>query len=156
VPDSLEQLQAVQDELVRTIAQIPGLNVLAREPIGVVAELPVASLRWLGPSRIVDAATGPEQDVTHGWRLELTVGVETAEEERAQDDLRELVQRATAAIRGSLDPASAPNLGTLVDLVRVSLEQPADYFRRATLTGEAQGPMLYGCVLRVECDYSEA
>jgi hypothetical protein len=155
-PDAAEQLKAVQDELVRVLRTLPGLNVLEREPIGVVAEMPFASLRWLGPTKIVDAATGLEQDVTHTWRLELTVSVETAEEERAQDDLRELVQRATSAIRGSVNSISAPNLGTLVDLVRVSLDQPADYFRRATLTGEAQGPMLYGCVLRVECDYTEA
>lgn len=156
MPDSLEQLDAVEDELERTLKTVAGLHVLTREPIGVVSELPFAALRWLGASRIEDAATGAEQDVTHSWRLELTVGVEPAEEERAQDDLRELFQRVTAAVRDATDPVSAPNLGTHVDLVRLSLSQEADYFRRATLTGEATGPMLYGCVLRVECDYSES
>lgn len=156
MPDSAEQLKALQDELVRTLKSVDGLHVADREAIGVIAELPYAGLRWLGPTKIEDAATGIEQDVTHTWRLELTVAVEPAEEERAQDELRDLVQRATAAIRSSLNATGAPNLGTLVDLVRISLSQEADYFRRATLTGEPTGPALYGCVLRVECDYTES
>lgn len=156
MPDSSEQLRAVQDELVRVLDAIKDLHVQGREAIGVLPGLPYAGLRWLGPTAITDAATGLEQDVTHAWRLELTVGVEPLQEEQSQDDLRDLVQQATAAIRASVNERSAPNLGSLVDLVRVSLTGEAEYFRRATLTGEATGPQLYGCVLRIECDYTEA
>lgn len=153
--DSLEQLNRVEDELERVLKAVEGLNVLRREPIGVV-EVPLAALRWLGPSRIEDAATGIEQDVTHVWRLELTVGVDVDQPELAQDELREYVQRVTAAVRDGVERTGEPNLGDVVDLVRVSLSQEADYFRRVTLTGDASGPLLYGLVLRVEADFTEA
>jgi hypothetical protein len=147
--NSTEQLRAIEDELLRTLrAVVP--NAVAREPIGVMPELPYAALRWLGPVEILDAETGGGQDVTHAWRLEITCAVELEQEEQVQGELQELVQRITAAFRND------PKAGGLVDNTHLELDSPADYFKRATLTGQdAGGPALYGCVLRLTCDFTE-
>lgn len=146
-------LAEVEAQIVATLRSGSGLGasgVRGNEPLGVIATLPCVWMRWLGPTRITDAETGGGQDVTHAWEIGIEIGVIPNDEEKAQDDLKALVQPITAAVR------AVPRLGNLVDQVRLVLTKPAEYFRRASLSGEVlQGPVLYGCGFRLEIDWTE-
>jgi len=153
--NNLEQLLRIEAAIARTLETVPGLEqVLDHEPLGVLPEGPLAYIRWLGPAEILDAETGGGQDVTHAWRLEVDVDVDTDDAEQSQVELKKIVQGVTLAFRESprlVDAGDTP----LVDVTRLDLSSEAEYFRRATLTGEAQGPALYGVVFRLEADFTE-
>jgi len=153
--DNLQQLERVEAAIARTLKSVPSLaNVLDHEPLGIIEELPVAYIRWLGPVSIVTAATGGEQDVTHAWRLEISVDVDVDDPEQAQTELKQLVQGVTLGFREN------PRLYTvgeepIVDDTRLEISSEAEYFRRPALDGSPLGPILYGLVFRLEADFTE-
>jgi len=153
--NNYEQLVAIEAGIAHALRSVPGLTeVIDHEPLGVLPEGPVAYIRWLGPAEILDAETGGGQDVTHAWRLEVDVDVDLDDPEQSQLELKEIVQGVTLAFRESPRLVGAGD-APLVDVTRLELSSEAEYFRRATLTGEAQGPALYGVVFRLEADVTE-
>lgn len=153
--DNLSQLERVEAAIVRTLRSVPELaNVIDHEPLGVIEELPVAYIRWLGPAEIVTAATGGEQDVTHAWRLEVSVDVDVDDPELSQAELKQLVQGVTLAFRENpllMTQGQEP----IVDTTRLEISSEAEYFRRPALDGTPLGPILYGLVFRLEADFTE-
>lgn len=142
-------LAQIEAEIVATLKTVSALtHVSGSEPLGVITSFPYAYIRWLGPAPI-DAETGGGQDVTHAWRLELGVAITPQREEEAQLELQVIAQAVTAAFRAT------PKLGSLVDQVRLRVESDAEYYRRASLTGEAQGAPVYGLAFRLEADLTE-
>lgn len=153
--DALEQLQKVEAGIVRILESVPGMaSVIDHDPMGVLDELPCAYIRWLAPVGIVDAETGGGQDVTHAWRLELSVEVDVDAPELSQGELKQIVQSTSLAFRESPKLVSAGE-EPIVDRVRLGTLEEADYFRRPALNGDPIGPILYGLVLRLEADYTE-
>src|SRR5574337_442032 len=138
------ELDSIEAEIVSTLETVAGFkHVRGSEPLGIIPALPCAYIRWLGATP-VDVETGGGQDVTHAWRLEIDVAVLPDQEEEAQDALQALVQGMAAAFR------DAPQLGGLVDRVRLSVSSEAEYFRRANLAGDPTTSMLYGMAYRLE------
>lgn len=147
-----EQLEAIETALANVLKTVQPLKtVINHEPAGwLVNKMPIAFFRWTGPNPIVDVETGPGQDVNHQWILELDVNVPPTRQGdlqmgQAQKNLKKVVQAVTAAFRAD------PTMNNTVDIVRLTLEREADFFKR-----EPMEALLYGLQFRVNAIVTES